>query len=456
MPTLMTISHGHPDLSAGGAERASYAIHALIKQGHFENWSSIYVARVPKTAIGHDGEFGLFRGRADEIIVSPPPLDHFFQTSLDVAELYKQLNQLVRRFSPDVVHLHHFAYWGLEVIEYFSERSIPVVVTLHEFMAICHRSGQMLKTNGRLCFKASPSECGQCFPDITSGFFYLREQIFQKSLKKAAALISPSQFLANRVIDWSNQLLNVQIIENPRSRSAYQSPIQRRKWTPGAPLVVGYFGQINPFKGVDVLLEAVTSLIRSNVDIRVRLFGANLEVQDESFRMKIERSISMLGDNIEFFGPYQNSAVLRLMGDCDAIVIPSIWWENSPVVIQEAKDANVPIIGSRHGGIEEKIADYPQGYMFEGGSAVALSATLRKVLADLESCECSDGIYGIVDPGSDTNQEGWRSLCDLYTQIVNKPMKESERDLELRTATSRNQSNSKRKPERKRKDTAAN
>src|SRR5438270_4211534 len=114
MPRLLIISHGHPDLAPGGAERASYSIHRLIGDGRLEGWDSIYLARVERRDIGHDGEFGSFRGKPDEIIMSPPPVDHFFMSSLDVARLYDLLSEVTDRCRPDLVHLHHIVYFGVE------------------------------------------------------------------------------------------------------------------------------------------------------------------------------------------------------------------------------------------------------------------------------------------------------------------------------------------------------
>ncbi|WP_295540753.1 glycosyltransferase [uncultured Pseudacidovorax sp.] len=454
MPNIAIFSHGHPELSQGGAERASYALHCLIKDGGFPGWRSTYVSRAEHKHIGHDGDFGAFRGRTEEILVALPPLDHFFQSSLNAQQLYQQLDEIFENLKPDLVHIHHFVYWGLELIEYFHGRKVPIIFTFHEYLSICHRSGQMLKTNGRLCSAAFPSECGQCFPEISSGFFFLRHQRFLEALRLADALISPSEFLAERVRGWSKDLLRVEVVENPRRLADYESSAPCYKPPMTRQLRIGYFGQINPFKGVDILLDAVQIALARGLDIRLCLFGANLEIQDPIFREKIEKKITALDDHVEFFGPYKNSSVIRLMQSCSAVVVPSIWWENSPVVIQEAVTANVMIFGSRHGGMEEKLKSLPNSVLFEPGSSVDLADKL----IDFYSRQAKLGepaAQAMHATTSEYVEKDWLLLKNIYQRVYLTSKKENAYDLELRAPADGGKSDSKRPSQRKRKNSTA-
>ncbi|MFZ2870736.1 glycosyltransferase [Zavarzinia sp.] len=430
MPRVMIISHGHPDLSHGGAERASYAIHALIRGGEMPGWDSVYAARADRRHIGHDGEFGSFRGRPDEILVAPPEVDHLYQSSTNIARLYEHLDDLVRHFAPNIVHIHHFMFWGIELFEYFEARGIPTVITLHEFMAICHRYGQMMKTNNRLCSTASPGECAQCFPDIASGMFFLRERMFLDQLGRANAIVSPSEFLAERVRRWSRGRLRVEVIENPRALIDYEPVEIGSPPRPGEVLRIGYFGQINQFKGTEVLLDAALILRKRGVNLHVRLFGVNLDVQEESFRQRIQAKLAELADTVEFFGPYHNAAVLRLMTGCDAVVVPSVWWENSPMVIQEAINANVHLIGSRHGGVEEKLKPYTRSILFEPGSALDLAEKIAE-LAERAVPEADAATGPML--ARKTAAEAWRALLTLYQDLAVRG--QGENVLDIRAST---------------------
>lgn len=437
MPRLLVLSHGHPGLSHGGAEMAAFAIHSLIKQGSIPGWESIFVARAERQQIGHDGDFGAFRRNADEILASPPAVEPFFFHSFEPDRLFALLDDLVERFRPDVVHAHHFSFWGTDVLEFFSARNIPVVITLHEYISICHRFGQMLKVNGRLCHRSSPAECNQCFPDISSGFFFLRDELFQKNLRLATAVVSPSHFLAQRVEAWSNDTIKVHVIENPRDVRLYETPDRYSPSHEADSVVttIGYFGQINHFKGTEVLLDAAAALKKSGVPFRIRLFGANLNLQEVAFRERITAKLEQLGDCIEFFGPYRNESVIRLMSGCDAIVVPSIWWENSPVVIQEAIQAGVAVFGSRLGGVEEKLRDYSRAEFFEPGSALDLA---EKLQAFCLSSRLNLPVTHLSTDDAD-NAADMTALARLYNTCLTSTTDISNGGLELRKVTKRDQ-----------------
>ncbi len=70
--------------------------------------------------------------------------------------------------------------------------------------------------------------------------------------------------------------------------------------------------------------------------------------------------------------------------DLDVLVVPSLWLENSPLVIHEAFQAGVPVIGARIGGITELIADGRNGRLYDAESAGELTALLQSVIDDPE------------------------------------------------------------------------
>jgi glycosyltransferase involved in cell wall biosynthesis len=75
------------------------------------------------------------------------------------------------------------------------------------------------------------------------------------------------------------------------------------------------------------------------------------------------------------------------MQDIDVVVVPSIWWENSPVVIQEARLAGRPILCSDIGGMAEKAAEIAGSQTFRTGSAQHLAARIEALLRERESAQ---------------------------------------------------------------------
>lgn len=70
------------------------------------------------------------------------------------------------------------------------------------------------------------------------------------------------------------------------------------------------------------------------------------------------------------------------MQSVDIIAVPSVWWENSPLVIQEAFRNGRPVICSDIGGMAEKVRDGIDGFHFHTGSPLALAALLKRLADD--------------------------------------------------------------------------
>lgn len=425
---VLIIAHGHPALSAGGGERAAYSLFQHLKTKP-EFADTCFAARAPHALIGHDALFGSFRGKRDELLVSVPEVDHFTYQTADLNKLSRIINDLLDHVRPDVVHVHHFAFFGLEIFRIIKEAGIPIVFTVHEFLLMCHNNGQMVKTSGGLCHFSSPLECSQCFPHWTPGLFFLRAEMIQYALSYADALIAPSRFLGERFASWGFHQESINVIENPLSpemleaaSAARRAPEEQRRNGSGAYLSLGFFGQIHPYKGIDVLLEALRVLpaeIRSRVTLG--LHGANLELQTEIFQSRIRSLLAELDGTVMSFGPYDNSQVVDLMKSYHRIVVPSIWWENSPVVIQESKLAGVPLLCSDLGGMAEK-ADGPEDVRFLARSPSSLAAAITTLVTSPDRPTTDIGSL-IADHRSAVQEHMYlyRDVLDGYHAVASSP-----------------------------------
>jgi glycosyltransferase involved in cell wall biosynthesis len=395
---VLIMSHGHPDLSTGGGERAAYSLFEHLKAAPGVN-RVVFASRAMPEQVGHSATMGLFRGRPDEPLVSVPFADWPSLMSRDYDGLRRTVEGLVGWVQPDIVHVHHFAFWSLDLLEILYSLGLKVVFTIHEYMAICQNDGQMIKTDGRLCEAASPMECRFCFPDTSAGMFFLRERIFKLFLTYCDYFIAPSRFLRDRYISWGLDPDAITMIENPLApnllRHASASPVQQEVKRVGgvidtasstgirgpAKTRFGFFGQINPFKGLRTLLEAVDALppdIRDRMEVGVH--GANLDKQNTEFRADVTTLLDKQSDVVTYFGPFDNRYVLDLMSTYDWIVVPSIWWENSPLVIQEARLLGKPVLCSRIGGMAEKIVSGIDGLHFEAGNSIDLARKIETIV----------------------------------------------------------------------------
>ena len=146
---------------------------------------------------------------------------------------------------------------------------------------------------------------------------------------------------------------------------------------PDKVLRVGFFGQISFLKGIQVLFDAAAMLEdEGTANIVVNIHGDHSGQPDE-FQAEFLASLAKAGRNVRFHGPYDNHRVDQLMRACDVVAVPSVWWENSPVVIQEARRNRIPVICSDIGGMVEKVRPGLDGWHIPVGSAPELAALLR-------------------------------------------------------------------------------
>lgn len=203
---------------------------------------------------------------------------------------------------------------------------------------------------------------------------FLRSHYIHTILESCDALISPSHFLIQRYRDCGLSHPKFRMIEN--GLPGHFEAIDRNPFLSdhSAPLNrFAFFGQLNLYKGVLVLLEAVEQLIERGEDaFSVEIHGANLDFQPESFQRDVRRSLERVSSHVQLCGSYKQADMAALMRRTDWVIVPSIWWENSPVVIQESFFFARPVIGSDIGGTAEKTGGHG-GFTFPNQSAAGLA-----------------------------------------------------------------------------------
>lgn len=375
-PRVMIIVHGHPELSLGGAEIAAHAHWAQLRRLGIE---AMFVAWTRHTP-GHAGAaFSLRSSDGLEVLFSAPPVNHFRHSQPHRRVVYDEFRALLERFRPTVVHFHHYVHLGLELVREVCKYSSQTVIamTLHEYLAICHAQGQMLKTSGALCQKATPLDCHACFPDISPQDFFMRELFVKSFLNLVDCFICPSRFLFERYAAWGLPVQRMTVLENGQ-------PSQIATGSPDPQLRMRFvvLGQLSRLKGTFVLLDAARLLPRKlRRRIRIEVHGS-VQYEPEEFKARLSKASEGLQDLVRFCGPYLPTEVTDIVRRNGWVIQPSIWWENSPMVIQEAFAAGRPVICSNIGGMAEKVPHGVAGLQFRVGSAADLAARIEQAATE--------------------------------------------------------------------------
>ena len=410
---VLYISHDHPSIHVGGAEVFTYELFCAMREtGTF---APVLLARTgasghrfrsgtPFFAVGDD---------PDQVLWAPEDFDGFWMTSRHKAQYTTHFADILRAYRPDVVHIQQAIGLGLDLIPQVEVTlpGTPVVFTLHEFQPICHADGHMIRTgSGELCDRASPLRCHDCFPDVAPADFLLRERLIKSHLRRVDLFLAPSRFLLERYVEWGVPRDRIRFLENGRRP---QAALAEAAEPPTGSF--GFFGQLHPDKGAQVLLEAMGRLAERRVPgVRLFLNGANLGHQDPGFKRRVKELIDACGSRVTVRGRYRPEELPERMRDVAWVVVPSIWWENSPMVIQEAFMHGRPVIASGIGGMAEKVTDGVDGVHFRAGDAADLAATLERLAADREEWRrLRDGIRPIY-----SMTEAVAEHCAVYDQLL--------------------------------------
>jgi glycosyltransferase involved in cell wall biosynthesis len=415
---VLYVVHNHPTLHPGGAE--AYALELYEAMREAPGVEAVLLARigsnVARQRVAHPGTpFSSVNGDPNQYFVftETEHFDFFTLTSRDKALYTRHLTDFLLAHRPDVVHLQHTHFIGLDLLTQI-RRVLPeaaIVYTLHEFLPICHRDGQMVRTfNNELCGESSPRRCHECFPQISEQSFFLRQRFVQGQFENVDRFIAPSAQLMDKYLRWGIEPERIEVEEYGRRPPAVRAPAPRQT---KAPVNIGFFGQLSYFKGGKLMLEAM-SLLDENAAAHLWLHGANLELQSQEFQDEFAAMHEALHGRVTFRGPYDHSELPSLMADLHWVLVPSIWWENSPLVIQEAFFHGRPIICSDVGGMAEKVTDGVDGMHFRVGDAHSLARAI-------ETATTSPRLWrslrdGIREPHSmDTHVA---HLMDMYGNLI--------------------------------------
>ena len=373
---ILVASHSHPQLSKGGAEISAYQLFSELKI--LTGYNAWFLGCDTRQRLAKVGTTITQPFSDREYLYAIGAFDWFKFANVDTG-FPKEFRRLLKRLQPQVVHFHHYLGFGVEAF-YHVKETLPdckIVLTLHEYLAICHHYGQMITSPDRhLCYESSPIACAGCFNSIPSSDFFLRKLYIQRFFDVVDHFIAPSQFLAGRYTDWGIASSRISVVENvipakqiSRRSSAMEDNVLR----------AGFFGQISPLKGIRVLFEAAAILQNQNNNNIVIEINGEYRGQPDEFQKDFLECLSLAGRNIKYNGPYEETRIDAMMQQVDFVVMPSVWWENSPVVIQEAFRNQQPVICSNIGGMAEKIRDGVDGLHFPVANSTALAALFLKL-----------------------------------------------------------------------------
>jgi glycosyltransferase involved in cell wall biosynthesis len=346
---------------------------------------------VPYSEVVHNRYFGSFRQT-----YSDPRMEEHFRTILDDV-------------TPDLVHFQHLHLHSIGYIDIAHQRRLPMLYTLHEYMLICLSDGLLLRPGLKPCEAAQIRECARCAVGRHAGLplesppagswralasraarslerlvardddserryvepVRQRQAEIRAALNQVDLFVAPSRFLHDRFVD--EQFISADRIVH----SDYGFVARPPETVPSGSsdvLRVGYLGTIAEYKGVHLIVEAVTDLPPDRIECRV--FG-----DLDTFPQYKKRLLGLgVPSSVRYMGRVENDAVPDALAQLDVLIVPSLWAENSPLTIHEAQLAGIPVVTSDYGGMAELVEHGKTGLHFRRGDAADLRRQLRRLL----------------------------------------------------------------------------
>jgi glycosyltransferase involved in cell wall biosynthesis len=343
-----------------------------------------------------------------------------FEETYSSPRINEQLAHALDAVRPDVLHVHNLLNLSFDLPRLARERGAVVAATVHDYTLVCPSGGQRVHVaEQHVCAEIDPARCSRCFVQSpfhsqmaagrltrspggrSIGRFGLMLRrlapgaaaVAARSIRGAAD-VSPAD-IRRRLASARHVFETVDVFVAPSASigaelvrlgadprrvevSDYGFPEavpQPRAPRDSGPVRIGFVGTLVWHKGVHVLLEAARSL---HGNFEIHLHGDATVFPD--YVASLHRAAA--GVPVVFHGGFDRAHVTEVYNTLDVLVVPSLWPENSPLVIHEAFMHGVPVVGSRSGGIPDLVVEGVNGLLADAFSPGSLAAALQRLVSD--------------------------------------------------------------------------
>jgi glycosyltransferase involved in cell wall biosynthesis len=354
---------------------------------------------------------------------TPPPRKRFPDTYID-DRVALSFSDFLQDLEPDIIHVQHCIGLGMSLLEVSIERSIPILLFLHDFYLMCHRVF-LLKPDGQLCYGPKGQRyCADCILAFDHSLSevkarelgLMRYHYVQGLLSKIDHILAPSQFVKERFRANFRTIRKITVSPlglDLRLAEDFEKKESRR-------LRFGYIGQSYPYKGVHLLVEAFKGLRGKDAELRIHGGG------EPDYLNALRKDAS--NTDILFFGPYGHDELGRILSEIDVFVMPSICHESFSFTIREALSVGIPAVVSDVRAQADAIIEGFNGLHFQCGDPDDLRRKLQRIIEEPGLLtKLSNNAKKTPIPGIDEQTE---RLEILYRKLAQRSRKRGPRRAE--------------------------
>lgn len=438
---IMEVIHGYPPLYNAGSEVYT----RTIAGGFVEFGHRVSVFTREEDPYKPDFELSIEHDQLNPKIVlyvanHARSRDRYRHEGMDSA-----FESVLKKELPDVVHIGHLNHLSTGIPEAAARFGAVIAFTIHDFWLACPR-GQFLQMGlgeqevWKLCPGQENRRCAvHCMSRIWGGVPENREEDISQwtrwvdhrmkeirhQVEYIDFFIAPSRHIREKLIEELG-LDPVKVILEPYGFDL--SRLINRNRVPEEGVCFGYIGRIEPAKGVDLLIKAFG---KTKGNAMLKIWGR--ETADVKYLKKmVERLPEDRKNSIQWMPEYQNEEIVpAVFNHVDAIVVPSIWNENSPLVIHEAQQVKVPVLTADHAGMKELVKHEENGLLFKHRDVEDLARILQQAIDNPQTLKkLGERGYLYSPDGSIPDvQQHIKRLITLFESAVKEKSKEKSRNV---------------------------
>ncbi|WP_180982526.1 glycosyltransferase [Methylocella silvestris] len=323
--------------------------------------------------------------------------------------------RLLRKIAPDIIHVCHLISHTTALLDVAGAMGVPTFATLTDFFGFCYNN-RLEDAQGELCAgpDAARANCIACFlklvgarpeakpltrlgadprlrpfvskqlarlgerqdePFSIAGFtpndIVARPDILREAMGVYCEAIAPTLFLKQAYQD-NGFPASMHVSHFGVDIDRAPKPLR----VEGGGLKLGFIGQLFPHKGAHLLLDALRASGRTNLTLKI--WGP--DDQDPAYYATLRQKAEGLA--VAFPGILPRAELAHALGDLDYLIIPSTWYENSPLILLQALATHTPVIISDVAGMTEFVEDGRNGFHFLRGDVASLTEVLCRAADD--------------------------------------------------------------------------
>lgn len=360
----------------GGAERYYFELKGILERhGHqvipfsmqhpdnfATEWADYFVSNIEFN--GH--------GRLQKLAQAPKIISRVLYSP----EAKAAITRVIERVKPDVAHLHMIDHQlSPSILHALQRYDIPVLQTCHQYKLVCPSYRLLVMRENRICEKC-----------VAGNFYHAVLERCHKDSVAASALVACESYLHK----WMKVYDLIQLFHVPSRflgekfresgvaaeriwHQFYTIDLRQYPFSEGFDDYFVYYGRLSEEKGILTLLHAMLQVRQSKL----------LIIGDGPQRAELEKfAAAQQLSNVVFTGAKSGKELTQLVSRAKFVVVPSEWYDNSPLVIYESFSMGRPVLATALGGMPELIEDGVNGRLFAPKDAAGLSRMLNEMLRD--------------------------------------------------------------------------